>query len=224
MSWNLNAQNPNGNENLVTPATTLPNSVQPMPVVGKLRASSNDGVLITLRGRVGTDPELTTTPNGHVAARFRLAVSRRGRDEAGTWHDMETTWYTIRAWNSLASNVGFSIRKGQPVVVHGRLVINQWENEEKQTNGTEVAVVATTVGHDLSAGITQFIKGVKSADNGDGTTPNRRLDRPNGAPAPETAAGAGPEQIHENGQDTKDSASSQPGKGQIPDPKDPPAF
>ena len=110
---------------------------------------------ITLRGFVGKDPESHLFEDGTMVARFRLATTSRRFDAAtNTWHDTSTNWYTVRCFRSLAMHVMASVRCGHPVVVTGKLGINEWQSE----NGprTVVQVDAAAVGHDLSFGTANF--------------------------------------------------------------------
>ena len=60
---------------------------------------------ITLRGRVGTDLSKTTTQNGRLTVRFRLAVTNWFATAEGVLTQGRTNWYTIRAWDRLATNL-----------------------------------------------------------------------------------------------------------------------
>lgn len=137
------------------PSETTTVRVQP---VGKIHPSSSDALNIVMRGRVGTAVEFATYPSGASMAKFRLAVSRKGRDDAGQWHELGVTWYTVRMWGKLAEHASRSLRKGEPVLVSGRLEVNQWVNENSGTRGMDLAVVATSVGHDLNFGMAFFNK------------------------------------------------------------------
>lgn len=130
----------------------------PVPITGKIRAYSSDALYVTVRGRSGTSVDFVQLPSGAHTCRFRLAVTQRGKDEAGVWHDLETTWYTVKAWNQLAENCARSVFKGHPVIVSGRLKVNQWENSETGARGTELVIVASSIGHDLTHGMTRFFK------------------------------------------------------------------
>lgn len=129
-----------------------------IPKPAKIKMYSGDTVYVTLRGRLGTDVELMRLPSGTKVARGRLAVSRRGRDDAGIWHDVSTNWYTIKMWNQLAENAAVSLFKGQPVLVTGRLEVNEWKNSENGTRGSELVVTAKSIGHDLSLGKSNFTR------------------------------------------------------------------
>ncbi|WIK64865.1 single-stranded DNA-binding protein [Gleimia hominis] len=129
-----------------------------MPVQGRIRASGSGTVNVTIRGRAGGPVDLYYLDSGATMGRFRLAVTRRGRDEAGTWHDMDTTWYSVKMWNQLAQNAAHSVKKGDPIITTGRLSINEWEDEASQKKNTELVINASTVGHDLAYGVSNYAK------------------------------------------------------------------
>lgn len=109
--------------------------------------------LVTITGIVGGDPRPFTTTQGLTITTFRLASTRRYFDRAaGSWENGETNWYTVSAFRALADNVAFSIRRGQHVVVHGRLKLRAWQAGEK--SGTAVEIEAEAIGHDLTWGVT----------------------------------------------------------------------
>ena len=90
-----------------------------------------------------------------------MAVTRRGRDDAGNWHDASTAWYTVKMWGQLAENAAQSLQKGQPVIVTGRLEVNEWSNPQSGSRGTELVITATTIGHDLGYGTAAYSRPVK---------------------------------------------------------------
>jgi single-strand DNA-binding protein len=61
----------------------------------------------------------------------------------------------VNAWRALAENCERSLRRGDPVVVHGKLSAHVWTNKA----GLEVTtfeVEAAFVGHDLNRGTSAF--------------------------------------------------------------------
>jgi single-strand DNA-binding protein len=114
---------------------------------------------VTFHGWAGSDVRLRTVKDVSVA-HLRVAVTPRVRRD-GAWVDGETTWYSVTAWRTLADNLRASVRKGDPVVVHGRLTTETWQPEEGPAS-TTLHVEALLVGHDLTRGITHFIKPVRS--------------------------------------------------------------
>ncbi|GAA1832188.1 single-stranded DNA-binding protein [Agromyces salentinus] len=112
---------------------------------------------ITVIGVVGGDPRVHVTNQGLPITSFRLASTRRFFDRAkGTWENGETNWYTVSAFRQLAKNAAVSVRRGDRVVVHGRLRLRAWESGER--NGTAIEIEADSVGHDLSWGTTSLTK------------------------------------------------------------------
>ena len=95
---------------------------------------------ITLTGWVGSDVSLREVAGGQPVANFRVATTSR-KFRNNQWEDGTTTWYSIRAWRRLADNVHGSIKRGDPVVVHGRLEADVWTKEDGTTN-TQLVVTA----------------------------------------------------------------------------------
>lgn len=112
---------------------------------------------VTIRGRLTADPQPRTTRAGAPMTTFRLATSPRRPvpGQPGQWADGEASFYDVLTFRSLAGNVAASLRKGHPVVLHGRQRITSWQREDGST-GWNVEVEADTVGHDLFFGSAAF--------------------------------------------------------------------
>ena len=88
---------------------------------------------ITLHGRLGRDPELRYTQQSQIpVASFSIAVDRNGKD-AGT------DWINIVAWNKTAELIDKYFRKGDEILISGRLQIRSYE--DKNGNKRTVAEV-----------------------------------------------------------------------------------
>ncbi|MCR8671784.1 single-stranded DNA-binding protein [Agrococcus sp. HG114] len=122
---------------------------------------------ITVVGSLGGDPILKSV-NGDQVAEFRLACTARRKD-GEQWVDGHTNWYSIEAWGGFSRHVVSSLRKGDVVVVLGRLKVDQWESGDKR--GTSVKIRADHVGHSLRVGPTtrERRKPVDAATAPDGT-------------------------------------------------------
>ena len=116
---------------------------------------------ITIRGWLGGDVSLRLAGDVPVA-NFRLACTpRKFNRRSESWSDGTTQWYTVNAWRSLGENCAESLRRGDPVVVHGRLETRTYVN----SNNVEVLtfeIDAVHVGHDLSRGTSQFSRNIKA--------------------------------------------------------------
>ena len=110
---------------------------------------------VTLHGWVGSDVSYRD-PQGISVANFRVASTPRLKKE-GKWVDGETTWYSVTVWRHLAVNIRDSVRKGDAVVVHGRLRTDTWKREDGETNST-LQIEASLVGHDLTRGTSRFAR------------------------------------------------------------------
>ena len=109
---------------------------------------------VTLRGWLGGDVRHRLAGDSPVAE-FRLGVTPRHFDSRqSAWVDGDTQWYTVKAWRQLADNCRDSLRRADPVVVHGRLSQSSWVKDGVERTALEVTAVS--VGHDLSLGTSQF--------------------------------------------------------------------
>ncbi len=114
---------------------------------------------ITLTGLVATDPRHIVTSEGLPITTFRLASTQRRFDRTNQkWIDGDTNWYTISSFRQLAINAAGSLKKGERVVVTGRLRIREWQTGER--NGMTVDVEADSVGHDLAWGASAFTRSI----------------------------------------------------------------
>lgn len=110
---------------------------------------------VTVAGNLTADPTVGTTKGGDPFANFRLAVNHGYFDrEKGVWLETGASFFKVSSFRALAVNVYESLRKGTPVVVHGKLRINAWESGDKQ--GTEVQITALAVGPNLAHGQADF--------------------------------------------------------------------
>lgn len=109
---------------------------------------------ITVIGNI-TEPEFKVTANGVEIINFRIASTERRYDKVEEkWGDGATSWYSVSAFRRLAAHAHRSFRKGDRVVVTGRLRIRDWETPVKK--GVTAEIDADALGHDLLWGTTTF--------------------------------------------------------------------
>jgi len=115
---------------------------------------------VVLAGNLTRDPELRFTGSGIPVCDFGIAVNRvRSKNE-------EVDFFNITAWRELGETIANYKKKGDPILVEGRLQYRTWEAQDGSKRSA-VDVVADNV---------QFLG--RAGDAGDGGS---------GAPA---AAGA----------------------------------
>jgi single-strand DNA-binding protein len=120
--------------------------------------STND-LTVTLVGWVGTEPKHYTGASTTPFTSFRMANTRRYFDRAqNVWADGRTEWFTVKVWRQSALNVASSLRKGDPVLVHGRLATEQWDSPEGPR--TSLVLEALAIGPDLTYGRASFARTV----------------------------------------------------------------
>jgi len=75
---------------------------------------------LTLLGNLARDPEIKYTNEGLAIADLRIAVNRKWKDKEG--NDMGSVeFFNVTAWNKLAENCANDLKKGDRVIVSGRL-------------------------------------------------------------------------------------------------------
>ena len=115
---------------------------------------------VTLQGWVGGEVDVRDVGETKCAS-FRVGSTPR-YNRNGTWVDGQTSWYTVNCWRGLGSNVHQSLKRGDAVVVHGRVRVDVWEREGQSSSVTWI-IDATFVGHDLTKGTSSFVKTARQA-------------------------------------------------------------
>lgn len=111
---------------------------------------------ISLNGYVATQPQIGETRTGIPSLKLRVAWTPRHIDRVtGEWKDAGTSFCSVRLYRKLAENAATCLRKGDPVIVRGRVVVRDYE-DKNGAKRTTVEVDAISVGHDLNRGVAQF--------------------------------------------------------------------
>lgn len=80
---------------------------------------------VTLAGRLTRDPELKYTPSGTAVCEFSLAQNERRKDGEDRAH-----FFEVVAFGRTAETVAEHKRKGDLLVVEGRLQQDRWEAKD----------------------------------------------------------------------------------------------
>lgn len=83
---------------------------------------------VILIGNLTRDPELRVTANGSSICKLGLAVNRVYQTRDGERRE-ETTFIDIDAFGKQAEVISKYMRKGRPLLVEGRLKLDQWESD-----------------------------------------------------------------------------------------------
>ena len=137
---------------------------------------------VILMGNLTRDPELRYTPKGTAIAKVGLAVNRVWTNEAGEKKE-EVTFVDVDIFGRTAENVGKYMRKGRPILVEGRLKLDQWDDKQTGQKRSRLGVVAETV---------QFLGSAPGSEGGAPSAPRAARPAAAAAPAAEPVEGDGP--------------------------------
>lgn len=102
----------------------------------------------TVRGTVITDPTTRRVGDDQVFT-FRVASNSRYQDRlTGEWKTGGTLYFSANCWGRLGQRASGALCKGDGVILHGRLLTNEYERDGRIMRDLEMRVSA--VGPDLS--------------------------------------------------------------------------
>ena len=96
----------------------------------------------TIQGRLTKDPEPRYTQNEKLVATFTVACERDFKDRSG---DKVTDFIDCVAWNNTGEFISKNFRKGDMIVVTGRLQKRKWE--DKNGNKRQAAEIIVERGY-----------------------------------------------------------------------------
>lgn len=112
-------------------------------------------IRITLHGNVVDEPVERVARNGSPYTTFRVATTPYRRNADGKFIDGDTSFYDVIAFNALAANTTRGLRKGQPVLVEGKVAIRTYIGNDGTTRNA-AQIDADHIGHDFSWGRASF--------------------------------------------------------------------
>lgn len=103
---------------------------------------------IIIVGNVGRDPEMRYTPSGQAVTSFSVATSRNYKSQGQPVK--ETIWFRVTCWGRQAEVASNYVKKGQKVLVEGRLVADASGNPRTYTRsdgtiGTSFEITASNL-------------------------------------------------------------------------------
>lgn len=91
---------------------------------------------IILMGRICSDVELKTTPNGTNVCSFRIAVDRRFQQSG---EERKTDFFNVVAWRTTGEFVNRYFGKGRMILIEGEMQTRQYTDKSgKQSTWYEV--------------------------------------------------------------------------------------
>ncbi|MDE0703300.1 MAG: single-stranded DNA-binding protein [Rhodospirillaceae bacterium] len=95
----------------------------------------------TLVGHAGRDPEIRELKGGNKAATFSLATSEKWTDREGKPAE-DTQWHRVVVYGASVGIVETILRKGDPVMVEGRIATRKYQDREGNERSLTEIVVA----------------------------------------------------------------------------------
>lgn len=93
---------------------------------------------IIIVGNVGADPEIKTFDGGNVKALITVAVTNKFKDKKTGELQTETDWFRVVAWNNLAKFLDRHTKKGNKVLISGKIKFRSFEKEGQKQYITEL--------------------------------------------------------------------------------------
>lgn len=105
-------------------------------------ASFNKVILV---GNLTRDPEVRYTTGGTAVTDLGLAVNRQWTDKGSNERKEETTFIDVTLWGRQAEIAGEYLSKGRPVLIEGRLQLDQWDDRETGQKRSKLKVVGESM-------------------------------------------------------------------------------
>ncbi len=138
---------------------------------------------VILPGNHTRDPQLPNTPKAVAIAKLGLAVNRTWKNEAGETKE-EVTFVDVDAFARQAEVIGQYLKKGNPILIEGRLRLDTWDDKQTNQKRSRLGVVLESF---------QFLG---TGRNEPGAAP---AGPPVSRPTPEPAPAGGPGETHNSG-------------------------
>mgnify|MGYP000404099567 CR=1 FL=1 len=150
----------------------------------------NRAIEITVQGTVATAPVLTRQEGKKPYCRFRVAASY-GQMVSGSWVNYDTLWFTAKAWGDLAEHLAQSFKRGDPVILCGRLGEDHWMRSGQRVSS--MVLHLHCAGHDLTRGEAHYTKVViihdKAGDSGEAQLAAQRAEGAQAMNGPQAMSG-----------------------------------
>lgn len=92
----------------------------------------------TIAGNLTRDPETKYLANDKVVCKFSLANSHKFK--VGDEQREKVIFLECQAWGRTADVIGKYATKGKPIIVEGRLEMEQWEDKETRAKRSKITL------------------------------------------------------------------------------------
>jgi single-strand DNA-binding protein len=99
---------------------------------------------ITVKGNVGSEPELKFSANNNAWVNFSVAYTPRQK-QGDQWVDGDTTWFRVVQFDKKAEALADIVKKGDSVVVVGEMKQSSYKDRDGNDKSV-LEITATDVG------------------------------------------------------------------------------
>jgi single-strand DNA-binding protein len=129
---------------------------------------------VILMGNLTRDPEMVMPESANPICKLGLAVNRRYSTRDGEQRE-EVTFLDVDAFGRQAETISRYMSKGRPILIEGRLKMDEWEDKNTGQKRSKLKVVCENF---------QFVGGREEGGGGGGgyenSSPPRRTSTGNG--------------------------------------------
>ncbi len=147
---------------------------------------------VILVGRLTRDPELRYLPSGTAVATFGIATSRTWTDRNTNEKKEEVMFIDVASFARSAEIVNQYLKKGNKVLVEGRLVLDRWTDQNGQ-NRSKHTVRADSVQFMETRAEAQNSQNSYNAPTQGGYIPQDQYDGENSSTSPSSRSSNIPE-------------------------------
>jgi single-strand DNA-binding protein len=97
---------------------------------------------VILMGNLTRDPQMSYLPSNTAVVEIGLAVNHKYKDQAGNQQE-KVCFVDCRAFGRRAEVLNQYMRKGNPLLVEGRLELDQWQDKEGQNRSKHRIFIET---------------------------------------------------------------------------------
>jgi single-strand DNA-binding protein len=109
-------------------------------------------------GYVATQPKKGVTKSGVPFLYLRIAWTPRAISKAtGEWVDQQTSFASVMCYRKIAENAAKCLRRGDAITLRGTVQVREYA-DQTGVKRSSVDVVADSLGHDMSRGLSHYSK------------------------------------------------------------------
>ena len=94
---------------------------------------------VIITGNITREPELRYTPKGTAVLKIGVAINRTWKNEAGEKQEA-VTFVDATAWGRTGEVIAEYFKKGDPILIEGRLDLESWIDKATQEKRSKLCV------------------------------------------------------------------------------------